>query len=302
MAYIPQPLGNYVKFIRGTTTAWANIKEKNPDTLYFIADAGATTGKLYLGDKLISDGTNIINNFSDLADIDLNDTILDDSLLVYNGESEKWENRPLGDVLAAIVVTMTGATDSTDGVRGLVPQPKAGQHNLFLRGDATWANPTAAVELEITNLRAGDTGSIREIAQEEVAKLVASAPDAYDTLKEIADWITDHDNAVDVTKIEGRLDDLETAMFGKEAVTDDDGNITSEAVPGVQDLVASLDEAVFTPVTGLTAKVSSLSTEVINLGGRMDEAEDNIDALDTAMTVIKQLLEWNELVDETTVG
>ena len=50
--------GNYVKFIRGTTTAWAALsnEEKSSDTLYFISDAESTSGKLYLGPKLISKG------------------------------------------------------------------------------------------------------------------------------------------------------------------------------------------------------------------------------------------------------
>ncbi len=34
---------------------------------------------------------------------------------------------------------MTGATLSTDGTSGLTPKPIAGQQDLFLRGDATWA-------------------------------------------------------------------------------------------------------------------------------------------------------------------
>ena len=35
---------------------------------------------------------------------------------------------------------MTGATSSTAGVAGLVPAPPAGSQNMFLRGDATWAD------------------------------------------------------------------------------------------------------------------------------------------------------------------
>lgn len=35
--------------------------------------------------------------------------------------------------------TMTGATAETDGASGLVPAPKAGEQNKFLRGDGTWA-------------------------------------------------------------------------------------------------------------------------------------------------------------------
>lgn len=34
---------------------------------------------------------------------------------------------------------MTGATESSDGVSGFVPIPRAGEQNYFLRGDGTWA-------------------------------------------------------------------------------------------------------------------------------------------------------------------
>jgi hypothetical protein len=34
-----------------------------------------------------------------------------------------------------------GATDSTDGMAGLVPAAPAGSEGLFLRGDGTWADP-----------------------------------------------------------------------------------------------------------------------------------------------------------------
>ena len=37
---------------------------------------------------------------------------------------------------------MTGATSNTNGISGTVPAPQAGQENLFLRGDGTWAKPS----------------------------------------------------------------------------------------------------------------------------------------------------------------
>src|SRR5690606_10212870 len=37
---------------------------------------------------------------------------------------------------------MTGATNTDDGVSGLVPAPLAGDEAKFLRGDATWATVT----------------------------------------------------------------------------------------------------------------------------------------------------------------
>ncbi len=50
-----------------------------------------------------------------------------------------------------------------------------------------------ALEAKVTTLIGSDTNkSARVIASEEVAKIVADAPEAYDTLKEISDWISNH--------------------------------------------------------------------------------------------------------------
>ena len=54
---------------------------------------------------------------------------------------------------------MTGATADSDGASGTVPAPKAGEENMFLRGDGTWAKvsggssiaPKATVDPAITN-------------------------------------------------------------------------------------------------------------------------------------------------------
>jgi hypothetical protein len=85
----------YVKFFRGTPMAFEKLTKKNDDTLYFISVAGEKTGKLYLGDKLISDN---INTVAELEDILLSD-LLDGQLLSYDSSQEKWINK---SVLEAI--------------------------------------------------------------------------------------------------------------------------------------------------------------------------------------------------------
>lgn len=46
----------YVIFIKGTPTAFANLKEKDANSLYYISELGAKEGVLQLGDKLIAGG------------------------------------------------------------------------------------------------------------------------------------------------------------------------------------------------------------------------------------------------------
>lgn len=226
-------LERYVKFRRGTPAMFTALAVKDPDSLYFIMEQGATLGKLYLGDVLIASvGSSELN---DLEDILLSNNITANSLLIYDGTQEKWVNRPLSEILGSVsgFSEMTGATASTDGASGLVPQPLAGDEGKFLRGDGTWANPVAdlsQLRQDVTNLQAvtttivgSDTSkSMRQVAAEEVAALVAGAPSDLDTLQEIAAWINDHpDSASDLnnrlTIVEDDVVDLETALAALEA-------------------------------------------------------------------------------------
>lgn len=123
---------NYVKFIRGTENAFKNLELKDKDTLYFIyKDADSTTGKLYLGSKLISGDT---ASSSALGDIILSN-LGNKQILYYDNTKQAWTN---GDV-AQLISQMVGATELQDGIAGLVPAPTSADKNKFLRGDGTWA-------------------------------------------------------------------------------------------------------------------------------------------------------------------
>lgn len=81
----------YVKFQRGTPTAYAAIKHKDPDTLYFISNPNDTFGNLYLGEKSIGNGspTSGAFNLAELGDVDLTGAS-DGAVLVYSEEKKKW--------------------------------------------------------------------------------------------------------------------------------------------------------------------------------------------------------------------
>lgn len=120
----------YVKFFRGTPTAFENLVNKNDDTLYFISATDENTGKLYLGNKLISDN---INTVAELEDILLSE-LSDGNLLTYDSEQSKWVNKSILDAIGLF----TGATETEQGTNGLVPAPGMGMQNTFLRGDGKW--------------------------------------------------------------------------------------------------------------------------------------------------------------------
>lgn len=243
---------NYVKFVRGTPAQWATLTEKDNNTLYFISEKEATTGLLYLGNKLIAGGeSGNVSSIEDLKDVVISEGITTNSLLVYNGTTAQWENKSISEVLSSIVEGMKGATATEAGEAGLVPAPAAGDQNKFLKGDGTWAEVPGATD--ISDLQAtvkvlvGEDSdkSARTIAAEEVAKIVSDAPEAYDTLKEIADWIQSHPD--DVTALNTRLTAVE-------------GNVTL-IQQEVGDLTTSLNE--------LTTRVSTAETNISELDNRL---------------------------------
>lgn len=276
--------GNYVKFIRGTEAVWATIddSQKSSDTLYFISDTGSAFGKLYLGAKLISNGSlSSATSLSQLNDVFIAEGITDQSILVYNSTSEKWENKSLLDIFLAMNEVFQGATEEADGVAGLVPAPTAGQQNLFLRGDATWADPVAGVMTTIQGIQAQLTTiigedvdlSMREIAQAEassaVATIIANAPEQFDTLKEIADWIQANQDTVDVAGLTTRVTNLEEVIYGVEA----DEETSTEVVIGLQTIVSTLQ----TDLDALETTVTTHTEEI---------------------TEIKEALRWQDIVEK----
>ncbi len=96
----------FVKFSRGLSSVYNNLSRKDPDTLYLVYDANdSLTGKLYLGDKLISGvGSGSAIYLNDLADVSISGTLEDGMLLQYNastsGGTPYWEAVSLSDVLA----------------------------------------------------------------------------------------------------------------------------------------------------------------------------------------------------------
>ena len=133
---------NYVKFLRGTPTAYAALTPKDPDTLYFIVATNASVGKLYLGEILVASGvpeggSTIVESLGDLVDVNLAG-LKTGQVLSFNGT--EWVPMTLPEAVTGSV--MIGATSTTAGTAGYVPAPQAGDENKYLRGDGTWAEPS----------------------------------------------------------------------------------------------------------------------------------------------------------------
>lgn len=216
--------GSYVKFLRGTESAFNKLTTKDNDTLYFIYNSeDASKGSLWLGNKQIITGTSGGGTTTELDLGDLKNVLIseikDKDILSYDATSGKWINRSVDEIVAKV---MSGADALAAGKAGLVPAPQAGDQNKFLRGDGVWAE-VPVVNLTEDQINAipglittvgkidGDEnteGSFRQVIKQQVTNLVGGASEAFDTLKEIQDWITTDGDAT--TKLITRVGNLET--------------------------------------------------------------------------------------------
>ena len=134
--------------------------------------------------------------------------------------------------------------------------------------DTALTGRVTTVEGQVTTLIGSDASkSARTIAAEEVAKIVANADESYDTLKEIADWISSH--KTDATA-------MNSAITALEGIVDGIGGEGEKAtvVEYVTDAIAALkigDYAKAADLTALASKVTAAEGKITVLEGKAHE-------------------------------
>ena len=269
---------SYVRFLRGTPTAFSKVAKKDPDTLYFISELNADSGDLYLGSKLIAGKDALVKmSLGDLTNVVAGNVNDDGSILVFDENQGKWVVKKTEEVASIICAVMKGASATEDGKSGMVPQPLQGQQNLFLKGDGTWADPTANLRATVSTLIGNDGGmSVRQIAVNvlETALIPENAKESLDTLKEIADWIQSHPD--DASNFNTRITRLEENVF--DVVGNDGSTIISE---------------------GLVTKVGNLSTEMEALNTKVTNLNTDVRAAENDIAILYDKLRWHEMDDLT---
>lgn len=252
---------NYVKFVRTTPALYNGLAQKDNDTLYFVTEVNKNTGKLYLGEKIISDGSAGGNidltqtSINDFKDVVIGAGVKDGDVLVY--EDGLWINKPMAE---AIVSIMTGATADTRGQAGLVPAPQAGDQDKFLRGDGQWTTVVSQLPTEdkekldnlsatVGTLTGTGEGSVKQIATATITELLIpeNAKESLDTLQEIANWIQSHPDDASamqnsITSLNSKVSNLEEVLYDQKDPNDDQIIIKKGVVSNLNDLTAQVNK------------------------------------------------------------
>lgn len=283
---------NYVQFIRGTPTAWQNLKQKNENVLYFISEKDSITGQLYLGSKLIAGSGSIKVEkepiaIRDLTDVSLSLSISDGSVLFYDRASGCWINKE--------IPIMSGAKSQENGSSGLVPAPSSGQETYFLSGSGDWVDLGGDLEAYMMTLYGSDetSQSIREIAASEVGKILGSSvPEDYNTLEKIANWIMEKGTAVgDETGI-ARVSALEKSVYGSDKTGKTDG--IQKDVDDMKKIINGyqVDEA--NSYAGLRPITDQLQGDVIDLQSVVSTLQNKYQSMNSTVTDLNTRLQWRD--------
>lgn len=138
----------------------------------------------------------------------------------------------------------------------LIKAKMAADINTAKYNDADLKARVTTNENAIIVLNGTGEGSIKKQILDQVAKIVADAPEAYDTLKEISDWISSHadDASAMNSQISTNKSDISTlrTLIG----TLPEGSISNT-------IISYISEAIGMSVTNLTSSIEAAKNEAI---------------------------------------
>lgn len=123
----------------------------------------------------------------------------------------------------------------------------------------------------ITKLNGTGEGSVSKTVADEIAKVVADAPEDFDTLKEIADWIANDTTgsakmANDIAAIVGTDKDEDGTPKSMREVAEEVANAKVEAIPNASQTVVGLIKGTDGKVNVAEGQITSITTDVLTQG------------------------------------
>ena len=139
------------------------------------------------------------------------------------------------------------------------------------------------------NGKADNEKTIRTIANEEVAKIVAGADENYDTLKEIADWISSDENARAAAQIESNRTDI-IELYNQTFHLQQKDFVLENRTKALEDDNSSHETRLTNAennIVNLQQQDQAFNNRVVNLEGDNTVNKNNISNLQTRMVTME---------------
>lgn len=256
----------FVKFSRGLLSTYNNLSRKDPDTLYLVYESvDSRDGRLYLGEKLISDvGNSTSISLNDLSDVSISG-LQDGMILQYNahtagqvGDSARWEAVSIEDALG----NAQSARDTLSIVDALEEISKAKEKDIAIVGedvyiyhDNDWvqlSNSLLADEIESIKTEVGHAADVENDIPatglyKEIADLKANVYTKEEILEQIADLShLSYRKVNSIEDVDPSADEAATTIYLIPKNSDDtiDGYDEYFVVDGVLEKIGSWDISV----------------------------------------------------------
>lgn len=243
-----------------------------------------------------------------LAGLDANGDLVDSGKSIDDFEAAGASEKAKTEVLN-VIGTIPGDAKAKTVIDYIKETVQAGSYD-----DSKLKADIAANKSAIEVLNGTGDGSVKKAVSDAVASIVADAPEAYDTLKEISDWISTHasdaagmnsqinTNKTDIANLKTLIGTLPEnaqskdlvhyiAEYVSQALADSDLSQYAKA----KDLEACVGrvKALEDKIPILEAADKKNADDITTLKGRVDTAENDIDALQTDMATEKPKIAKN---------
>lgn len=239
-----------------------------------------------------------------MADVTTNKKLVDlDLLKYYDTKAKAWTK-------AEDATNLTAAKSYTDTEIGKVNDAATAltERVTAVEGKAS-ANETA---IGVLNGDVNTAGSVKKTVADEVAKIVAGAPEDLDTLKEISDWISGHAN--DAAAMNSAIQGNSSAITALQTLIGSlPESVTATDVVGyIQEAVAAEKARAEGVEGGLNTRLQAVESAVGETGSIADAiatakseaiaaAKTYSDGLDTAMDARVDVLEADNTANKAAI-
>lgn len=298
---------NYVKFMRGTPKAFSQLTSKDINTLYFIAEKDATSGRLYLGDKeLICDNHDASVAFlRDLVDVNLPDNIgelRDGQVLTYDVASESWVARDPQSVEQIVKFDPKQFVTDANGELSIInfaDAPNGAQLTKSADGSLIWVLPDAetveglaeiveTLRTDVNNLNTkfDDYDTSAEVDSKISSALAAANHLSYkivDSADEIDLTAADASQYIYLVKNGNSYDEYMVVNGQLERVGDWNIDLSDYATKSEVAAVSTRVDDIASQLNGVKSDVSAHTTAITNINTSIEDLTSSLGSTNSSV-------------------